>query len=423
MNRGTNVSNYNVSLRRCLMRNSLKSALVAPIVCIAVGLCLSATMAAHDIDVEQIVRVEAHIDSGLRIRLHVPLSAVTDAGLPATPEGRLGSDATPALLQPVGAQVLRRLDLREDSSLRPETLSVAADADGNAFTIDALYRVSSLDGVSANLNAFQSQPRRPVVTEMHVTRSDGQVNHLRVAGQATRVVLDPQAGDVARQFAAFAAHATLRWGDDMLMLICLLGAGIGARTAATRIGMLIGGLAIGALIYRLAGESLTALAPFPAVVSASIVVIAALYLLFGSREVIVLLLSGSVGVLHGTTLARAFLEPLPNSGVHHVAAGVAFFGFTLIELVWIAAFVFAGRGWLSGLVRGERVVAYAVTIFAVHSALHHMSEAGAAIDDGAFATTHAISLVTLGWLLVIVIAALTMRSAAPPSAAEAGARS
>ena len=74
---------------------------------------------------------------------------------------------------------------------------------------------------------------------------------------------------------------------------------------------MIGAQAIGVLIYRLAGERLTALAPFPAVIAASIVVIAAFYLLFGSRESIVGLLTGSVGILHGTTLARAFFEPLP----------------------------------------------------------------------------------------------------------------
>lgn len=391
---------------------------------VALGISVPATIRAHDVIEEQIVRISAQLESGSRLRLQVqvPLTAVSDAGLRVTPEGRLSPEATPALLQPVGLQVLRNLDLRDDSSLRPETPTVTAAADGRGLTINALYRVSALDGLSARLNAFRSQPLTPVVTEVVVNRPDGRTNHLRVSGPAARMLLDPARGDVARQFAAQAARVTLGWGDEMLMLVCVLSVPIALKVAAVRVGALIAGQAAGMLVYRLAGESITAPSPFPAVIAASIVVIAALYQLFGTREGVVITLTAAVAALRGTSLASAFLDQVPNSGVHPNIAFLAFFGFAAVEYVWIAALVFAGRGWLSSVVRSERAITYLVVIFAVHTALHHMSEAGATISGNTFATNHAIPLVTIGWLGVIIISAVLM-SGGRPLGSNSGARS
>lgn len=423
MNRSWLVSRPTMSAFRRPMNSSLKLGTSVRLWLVSLAICLPVAIHAHDVIVEQVVRIEARLDGGLRLRLQIPLTVVSDAGLPVTPDGRLSPEATSALLQPVGSQVLRKLDLRDEDPLRPETQSVTASEDGRALTVDALYRVNDLNGLSANLNAFQSQRLTPAVTEVVVNRPDGRTNHLRVSGPPTRVLLDPDTGNVAAQFAAHAARLTLRWGDGMLMLLCLLCVPITVKAAVTRVGALVAGQAVGVLLYPLAGQLLVTLSPFPAVVAASIVVIGALYVLFGSRESIVLALAAAVGVLHGSSLAGAFLEQVPNSGGHSIVAVLAFFGFALVAYVWVTALVLALRGWLSGVVRSERVIAYAVAIFAVHSALHHMSEAGSAVSSDAYMTTHSISLVTLGWLLVILIAAAAMSRGRDSLSTGSGARS
>ncbi|MGC4083068.1 MAG: hypothetical protein QM736_13395 [Vicinamibacterales bacterium] len=392
-----------------------------------IGICLAtllmgavATVEAHDVPEEQVVRIDARLSpEQWRFLLHVPLTAVTDASLPVDAEGRLASETPISTLQPVAVQVIRNLDLRAERSLQPQQLSVALTSDGLALTIDATYRAASGDGLSANLNAFQSERLRPVVTELHVVRADGRATALKVTGAASRVLLDPSATDVVAQFTALAATTTLGWGDDILMLLCLLAVPLAVRAAAARVGVLIAGHAAGVLLYVVAHGLLATLAPFPAVVAPSVVVIAALYMLFGSRESIVRALAAVVGLLHGTMLAGAVAGDLPRSALHPGVAVAAFFAVVLITYVWLGALIGACRGWLAGRVRSDRLVAYGVAAFAIHTGLHHMADAAIAVDGDPFATVHAVPLVTVGWVVVILAAALLMRSTPPAPIAEA----
>ncbi len=405
------------------MTRSVRRTTVLGVWLTAVVLLVPPSAQAHDVPEEQVVRIDAQVAGPrLRLRLQVPLNAVTDAGLSRTEEGSLSPDVTAGLLAPVATQVIRNLDLRGERSLASDALTVNRSADGRGLAIEVTFPVRSLDGLSVTLNAFQSQPLLPVVTELHVVRPDGRAIDVRVTGAAMRVLLDPHCDDVLARFTALAAHATVRWGDHMLMLLCLLGVPLAVGVAIRRVGVLIAGQAVGAVAFGLSARSIDALAPFPAVIAASMVVIGALYMLFGSREAILRVLAAGVGVLQGTTLARTLVDDLPFAGVHPMVAMTAFLGFAALAEVWLAAIIFTCRQWLSRQRLYDRWIAYALAAFAAHTALHHMADAGSAAGGDSFAVTHATALVTAAWVLVVIVVSLATRSAPRAQTARGEAR-
>lgn len=375
--------------------------------CLAAALLLASSgLQAHTVAVEQVVRIVAAVTNGvLHLHLDVPLTAVSDAGLVLAADGTLPPEATVATLTPVATQVLRSLDLRNERALRPSGVSVVPSSDRRRFSIDANFQVSDLDDVSANLNAFQSQQFKPVVTELDVRRSDGGTTHIRIDGPATRTVLDPGVRQAVASFAARAARAVAGWQVGTLLLLCLLATPLSPVEASQRVGALVLGQIAGALLGVLAPRALAVVAPYPALIASALVVLGGLYMVFGGRDVLVHALAGAVGVLHGALTMPALLGALPLAGAHAVAAVASFSTVGVAAELWLAALVFSLREWLTRRGAPVRVLEYAAGAFVVHSALHLMSEASP-VSGASYLGTHAVVLVTLGCTLAVVAVAV-----------------
>lgn len=388
---------------------------------VAVLLCVSGTVRAHTVAVEQLVHIVASVAGGmLQLHLDVPLTAVSDAGLVLTPAGTLPDEATAASLTPVATLVLRNLDLRDERALRLTAVAVVPSSDRRALSIDASFQAASLAGVSASLNAFQSQQFKPVVTALEVRREDGGINQVRVAGAATRTLLDPGMREVVSSAAGRAARAIAAWQAGTLMLLCLLALPLTVASASRRVGVLVAGQVVGALVGVLVPHAFNAVAPFPALVAGALVVLGGLHMLFGRREVVALVLAGIVGVLDGALASPQLIGALPMAGAHRTVAVVSFFGVAVVAVLWLAALLFSAREWLTTR-RGvpARVLEYAAGAFVVHAALHLMFDAGA-VSGASYIGAHAAMLAAVGCALLVVAVAMARGRGLQPAAAWAG---
>lgn len=375
----------------------------------AVLLLASSALQAHTVAVEQVVRITAALANGvLQLHLDVPLTAVSDAGLVLAADGTLPPEATLATLTPVATQVLRNLDLRNERALRLSAVSVVPAADRRGFSIDANFQLSDLSGVSVNLNAFQSQQFKPVVTELDVRRPDGGSNHIRIAGPATRTAFDPGLREAVASFAARAARVVVGWQVGSLLLLCLLATPLSASAASRSVGALVIGQVAGALLAALAPRIVEASAPFPALIGGALVALASLRMVFGRRDTLTLALALAVGVLHGALTMPVLTGALPLAGAHGVAAVVSFSTVAVTVELWLAALVFSLREWLAGRGVPARVMEYAVGAFVVHSALHVMSDASP-VAGASYVGTHAVLVVTVACALVVVAVTVARR--------------
>jgi hypothetical protein len=377
------------------------------LLCVLVALCGTSPLLAHTVPVEQRVDVDARVEQGaLVVHMHIPIDALPGAGLPRSLDARLLPDATQAELDTVAGDAVRNLDIRGDQALRTTRVAASPSADRTALEVDAAFQGSTLDAIDARLNAFQSDPLKPVVTTLHVHRRDGRTLEFRVSGPATRVSLDPAPNDVLSQFGALAAHVVIGWGDQILVLLCLLAVAITTTDGARRVATLLIAQLAGLAVYAVTRGALEAWGPALAVIAASLVVVAGLQTALNARGALVAPLVAAFGLLNGITLAVSLTGELQFAGTHAALAAATFTGFALVAEAWIAAIAFAVRRWLAD--RGVRSapISYGVAGFAIHAGLHRFADAGAALaGSDSSSPMPAVVATTLAWAVVLLILA------------------
>jgi hypothetical protein len=357
---------------------------------------LAPAVAAHDVVVDQVVliAVEQQADQ-LLIRLHVPVSVFGNAALPP--------------VEDVAADIARSLDVRLAAASLPAPVATARLAGDQASVDIALLYASRADapGLSARLNVFAAG-ERPVRTVLRQRLTSGREHTLSVTGPPVRVTFDPDTRDVLGDFTARGVRTLLGAADALLFLVCVLLTVRRARSAAALFGALALGqsitLAIALALPVLSPDSLTALA----MVAASAVVIAALQVVVRAQLRWTFVLTFAFGVLSGFAFGNTLSASTPFAGSHVIAGSAAFAGLALLGEFWFGAIAWATRAWLDERGVSERIVTVLGSLLIAHTALHLAMDRGSVLaESGGFGGERALIWVTLGWVCVMLVFALS----------------
>ena len=150
----------------------------------------------------------------------------------------------------------------------------------------------------------------------------------------------------------------------------------------------------------------------------SVVVTASLCGIVGSSVQTLALLAAVFGLLSGVELAASFSGVRQLAGAHGAAALLTFTVVALLAEFWLAAVMWATRSWLDSIVRSDRVVTVLASVLVAHVALHRVFDLGREIAQaGTFVAEHGVTLLVLGWTLVMMALALgrLMRGSQPYS--------
>jgi hypothetical protein len=352
---------------------------------------------AHTVPVERIVAIDASLASAaLHVNVHLPRAAVSTALL-AGATAPTGSE----LYEAVAADVVRNLDVRQSGDpIPPQSAAARQGATADDIDIDIAYPASTLEGMSARLNVFESTPVNPVKTRLRVRIASGSVHEVVIEGRPVRVTLAPTAWDAARDAAALAIDAVAGWSDQLLMAICIIVPLRRLRETARLVALLAAGQVAGMLLATVpstGGPELDALAR---ALTASAVVVAAIQLIVRARYGLVAATVGGFALLNGLVAGREASTSLQFAG-GHVAVAVAVYiaAFVLIE-VWAAAVLWSARAWLDGRGTPAWALESFVAVIVGHRALHHFADAGRSISGAdSFVATHMLTAITLGWVL------------------------
>ena len=388
----------------------------------AAGACalMSVMVSAHDVVVEQIVQIAMHVTGDrLAVQMRVPVTALADGTLPRLPDGGLDASAIAGPLRIVAADAVRNVDVQQDGTSLPQLdFATRLSADRASVEVDINYAVHGIAGLSARLNTFEGKPLRPVRTIVEYIPATGEATTISVVGQPTRVALDPDSSPTVARFARQTLESILRFGDHLLLMICLVLPVRSARQTARPIGLMVIGQVIGTLAYISSPELLAPLAPAAAFIAASAVVLAALQVVVGARTSLVTALAAAFGILFGVGLGHGLVADLQLAGAHHALAIATLLLTLVVAQVWIGAILWAARSWLDG--RG--VPDYAVSLFFAvavgHTALHHVMASSVGIgDEGSFLADHSIVLMTLAWAVATLAVARvdSLRSGSMPN--------
>jgi len=314
-----------------------------------VALLISASLAAHEVPVEQLVELTMRIEGNrLRVELHVPATALPDAKLPRQPDGSLDAAAIEQPLQVVAAATARSLDVQQyDESVAPLASSARLAADRKSVDIELGYAISGGHGLSARLNAFESAPLQPVRTNARFIPSSGSPQQLSVVGPAVRVPFDPGAIDTVREFAARSLASMLTFGDHLLMLVCLVLPHRRVGRAARLLAALVAGQALTIAAGAAVPQQVGALAPAGAFVAASVVVVAAAQNIVDARFSWTAALAFAFGVLNGVTLGADFASASQLAGAHRGVALATVLLVVAAAQLWLGAVLWATRAWLA----------------------------------------------------------------------------
>jgi hypothetical protein len=373
-------------------------------------LCTSLQLDAHDVIVEQIVRmvVAPGIDR-LAVRVEVPATLLNDAGLPKLASGQVDPTVDDAGLQVVAADVARNLDFRaNEAPLRMIKTAARLASNNQSVDVEITYApIGSPMGLSARLNAFQGAPLQPPRTDVSYQPSSGAPRLLSVSGPPVRISFDPELGDVFRRFATQAFDVVFAGGGHLLFLIGLLLPMRPARESVRLIATLLAAQAVGILL------STTVAITGPLLVTAdmiawSIVVAAAVSAIGNAPMSVLSALSGVFGLLGGIVLGASFSGALQLSGSHTAAALLTFMLVSVAAEVWLAAVMLATRHWLDRVMEHQVAAIVVAAAIVAHVAVHRvLARANELPRAESFASTHAVLCLVLGWTFVMVVVAFS----------------
>ena len=369
----------------------------------------TATLRAHDVVVEEIVQIGMRVADGrLAVQMRVPVAVLADLTLPRLPDGTLDTATMAEPLRIVAADAVRNLDVQQDGTSLPQAnLATRLSADRTEVEVDVSYPLAGTTGISARLNTFQNKPLHPVRTRVEYVPATGVAQTVSVMGHASRVDFDPDTRSTVADFVRRSLQSIVGFGDHVLFLTCLLLPMRSVRSAAQLIALLVIGEALGVLTYLAAPEALAPLAPTAAFIGASALAIAALQVIVGARSSFVATVTGAFGFLFGIGVAYGLAADLQLAGSHQALAISASLVTVLVAQVWLGAIMWAARSWVDG--RGVSAFALGL-LFAVivgHTAVHRVMTTSEAVGEkGSFLADHAILIMALGWVVVMLGAAV-----------------
>jgi hypothetical protein len=370
-------------------------------------LTTSATAHAHDVAIEQVVRMVVQPSSErLLVSLRVPVTLLGDARLPLLDDGSADSNIPDALLQVVAGDIARNLDFRRGEIVLPApavTARIAGDRRG--VEVELAYPDGGPPaGLSARVNAFRGKVLQPARSDVRYIPASGAPRLISVSGSPTRVSFDPAAAEVVRQFVATAVETTLMGGGHLLFLISLL-LPVRRLNAAVRV--------VAVLLAVQAGVILAASIPAPAearavvdMIGASVVVVTAVCAIAGSSLRTFTLLALAFGLCSGLAFGASFADVQQYAGADGTAARMAFVVAVVATELWLAAVMWATRRWMESW----RVPQWSVTaigsVLVAHLALHAVMARGQELErTGSFAAEHASVMLSVAWCLVMLAVA------------------
>ena len=363
---------------------------------------------AHEVVVEQVVKVSVAPESDrLFVSVDVPVTLLSDAGLPRLANGFVDPTVDAAALQVVAADVVRNLDLRlNDAPVSVLKATARLASNNQSVDVEITYGLTGPPvRLSARLNAFQGGPLQPPRTDVAYQPLSGTARFLSVTGPPIRVAFDPALGDVFRRFSTLAFDVTFAGGGHALFLICLLLPMRPARESARLVATFLAVQAVGVLVSTTMAATSAGVAPVD-MIAWSIIVAAAVCAIAGAPVRVFAGLSGMFGLLNGIEVASSFNTASQLSGSHATAALLTFITVSLTAEVWLAAVLLATRHWLDRVLRHQMAGIIVAAALVAHVAVHHVLDRASELTRAeSFTARNAVTLLILGWTFVMLIAA------------------
>jgi hypothetical protein len=370
-------------------------------------LCACLRLDAHDVVVEQIVRMSVQPGDGrVVVRVEVPASLLNDAGLPTLANGAVNPTVDEAALQVVAGDVVRNLDFRSNAApVGVITTSARLAPNNQSVDVEITYApIGSPMALSARLNAFQGGPLQPPRTNVSYQPSSGAARFLSVGGPPIRVAFDPGMGDVSSRFATQAFEMMFTGGGHLFFLVCLLLPMRPARESARLVATLLSAQALGVLLSSTVAATGGTLVSVD-MIAWSAVVAAAISAIASAPTRVFSGLTGVFGLLSGSVLGSSFNAASPLSGSHAAAALLIFVIVSLAAEVWFAAVMLATRHWLDRVLVQQMAAIVVAAVMVAHVAVHRVLDRANELSRASFTTTHATTLLILGWTFVMVVVA------------------
>ncbi len=402
-------------------------------------LLIAATAGAHDIPTD--VTVQAFLKpEGRRMRLvvRVPLDALRDMGVPATPDGvmdlpRLDPLLADNLMLWIGQNIdLYEHDARLPAHLAAWQLSIPGDRSFTSYgealahvtgprlpagtklywpqaVVDALFEYP----IQSDRSDFSIHPKLArlglhTLTVLRFITPDGRLRAFEYPGDPGLVRLDPRWHQAALQFVKLGFFHILDGTDHLLFLFCLV---IPFRRFRSLIPIVTAftvahSLTLIASAYNLAPDGLW----FPPLIE-TLIALSIVYMAIENIAASVTvqrrwIITFAFGLVHGFGFSFALRQTLQFAGSHLLTSLLSFnVGVELGQLL-VLALMIPALDLLFKFVVAERIGTIILSALIAHSAWHWMIERWAVLRQYRWPVLDALALVTaMRWLMAGVILA------------------
>jgi len=402
--------NYDEAMTPSLRPGRSRRASVVLAGLLAALLGSTAHLSAHDPNAEPVVDMTIRAAAGqLVVSVTLPGSALSDANLPTENDGLLAAQGLEQPLEVVGRGIANTLELRQaDVLLPPPAIRAAVGPDRLSALITLVYPFNAANGsLSGRLHTFRSGGTL-IRTLVHYEPLSGAARTFDITGDYERVLFEPQASDVVKQFATRGTTTLLGGSLYFLVALCLIAPLRSARTLTTAVVALAGGQLIASAAATLAGWSpgATTLATLQIVEASTVVVLAAQGVL-SPRSRWLPALGLVFGLVFGAELGAQFTQTAAFAGAHHAAGFVTFALILILGEAWIAALMASATGLIYRWPRvPERWTTLMLAAIVAHTALHRVSDSSQRLTDAGIPADRLLMTVTLGWAAAILCAGI-----------------
>lgn len=374
---------------------------------------LASAAIAHDVPVEQVVRVVVRPDgSRLGVRIHIPASLLADANLPTTETGYLKLAEIDPALRLVAADAASHLEMEQDDwPLAPPLIRAAVLVHGGepvfwsraSADVELEYTMAPGGrGLSARLNTFR-RTDQPVRTIVVYESASGARREFSLAGHPQRVRFDPDRAQAMQDFASRALASLLDRSDWLLFLLVLLV----PRRPFHKVGPAALAFAFTQAIAVLAGAAWTWPRPEAPLAldlaAASFIVVAALQNFTGAAERWLVPVAGGFGALAGFAFGRGFHDAAVFAGSHGAIAIATYLAAIVAIQAWAGAVFWSAIGVLYRGGVSDRFATILLSVVVAHTALHRMMDRGEALAQlGSVTSAHAIAALALAWAALVL---------------------
>lgn len=367
-------------------------------------------LSAHDPNAPPVVDMTIRAEAAqLVVSVTLPEPALADANLPTENDGLIAAQGLEQPLEVVGRGIANTLELRQaDTLLPPPAIRAAVGPDRLSALITLVYPFNAANGsLSARLHTFRGSGTL-IRTLVHFEPLAGAARTFDITGDYERVLLEPEAGDVVKQFVTRGTTTLLGGSLYFLVALCLIAPLRPVRALTTTVGALAAGQLIASAAAMLAGWSpgATTLATLQIVEASTVVVLAAQGIL--SPESRWLPALGLVfGLVFGAELGAQFTQTAAFAGAHP-AAGFGTYALVLVlGEAWIAALMASAAGLIYRWPAvPERWTTLMLAAIVAHTALHRVSDGSQRLTDAGVPADRLLMTITLGWAVAILCAGI-----------------